>query len=55
MKFVAKNPLARDNINTRWFGNKRPHVILLKGIKLIAHGGEPKRIKKSMLVGGGNR
>jgi hypothetical protein len=28
---------------------------LLKSIKLVAHGGEPKRIKKSTLVGGGNR
>jgi hypothetical protein len=54
MKFVAKYPLAGNNINARWFWNKRPRVIPLKSIKLIAHSGKPKKIKKSTFVGGGN-
>ena len=54
VKFMLKNPFAGNNINTGWFGNKSPCVILLEGIKFITHGGKPKRIQKSTFVCGGN-
>jgi hypothetical protein len=46
MKFVAKNPLARDNINAGGFRNKRPFVILLESIKIITHSGKAKEYQE---------
>ena len=41
MKFVSKNPLAGDDIGTRWFGNERPGVVLKKSIEFVTHGRVP--------------
>lgn len=55
MKFMTKNPFARNNVNTRRFGNKSPCIILLKSFKFIAHSRKPERVKKSSLITGWNR
>lgn len=41
LQFVAKNPLARDNVSPRWFVDEAPCPIALKGLEFIFHGGMP--------------
>lgn len=58
VKFMTENPLARDDIGTRWARNKRPCVVENESVVLLLHGLEPVWIKESSLVGhgyGGNR
>lgn len=62
VKFVAKHPLACDNVGSGRLRDKAPGVILDKGGVLLAHGVSPLRISESCTIcrrnwrkrGGGN-
>ena len=43
---VPKDPLARDDVGTRWPRDKLPGAVPLKRIELFLHRSEPMRVPK---------
>lgn len=44
LQFVAKNPLATDDVGGGWLWNESPRSVALQGVELLLHRGEPVRI-----------
>jgi hypothetical protein len=50
VKFLSKNPFARNDIRIGRAGDKLPGVVRKEGKVLLTHGSSPIRIEKSGLV-----
>jgi hypothetical protein len=49
-----EDPLAANQIDTRWPGHKTPCMILAKGDKFIGHGSVPGRLPESIAIRDGS-
>jgi hypothetical protein len=47
---MAINPLAGDNIGTRWFWDELPSRVVNEGSVFVMHGGGPMGISKGGVI-----